>query len=283
MVETTTTARIRQVLPTLSAASARLANYFLEHPDRVVEATQEDVAADLGISTATVSRFAKMIGYSSYSHLRMSLSSQIARAAGTRLADVSDTDSAMQSARKTVNASVEALRGTLDFLNGEDIEFAVSSIMGARRLGIFGLGSSNIVAQYAYHTFLRLPVEMVYSTDYHFQLMDAGKLDDADVALVISHTGNDSDMTLLAERLHDDDVPILAITSYPASPLAQLSDVHFNSVSEDTRFRTEALISVTSQIGVVDVLFTELCRRYGESAEQELEKVRRAVAVKHRG
>lgn len=279
-VNTTTSARIAQIMPGMGATSRRVAQFFLDNPDRVLECTVDQLAEEIGVSTATVSRFAKVLGYSSYSQMRVGLSSQLTRADGPR-SEVVDSDSARQSARKTLEANIEALRGTADFIDGADVERAVRIVLAAQRIGIFGLGSSNVVAQYAYHTLLRLPVSLVHSADYHMQLMDAAKLTAHDVGLVISHTGNDTDINLLAEQLTAQSVPTIAITSYPNSPLARLADVQFSSLSEDTRYRNEALVSVTSQIGLVDVLFTELARNYGDAAAEELLKVRRAVASKH--
>ncbi len=268
------------MMPSMGATSRRVAQFFLDSPDRVLECTVDQLAEEIGVSTATVSRFSKVLGYGSYSQMRVGLSSQLTRADEARN-EVEDSDSARQSARKTLQANIEALRGTADFIDGVDVERAVRLILVADKLGIFGLGSSNVVAQYAYHTFLRLPVNLVRASDYHMQLMDAAKLTSRDVGLVISHTGNDTDINLLAEQLKLQSVPTIAITSYPNSPLARLADVQFSSLSEDTRYRTEALVSVTSQIGLVDVLFTQLARNYGDAAATELLKVRKAVAPKH--
>lgn len=280
-MDTATNARIKQLLPTLGPTSRRVGNYFLENPDRVLESTVDELAAEIGVSGATISRFIKTLGYPSYSQMRVSLSSQLTRVDDV-LDEVEDTDSALQGARKTLQANIEALRGTADFLNGADVDTSVKAIMQAGSLGIFGLGSSNVVALYAYHTMLRLPLRLIYSMDYHMQLMDAAKLTSDDAALIISHTGNDSDVIILAEQLAKHDVPRIVITSYPSSPLAKLGTIQFSSLSEDTRFRAEALVSVTSQIGVVDVLFTELARRFGDDATEELLKVRQAVSIKHK-
>lgn len=280
-MRTVTSTRIEQMLPELGPTMQRVARYCLEHPDRVLERTVDEVAQDVGVSSATVSRFAKTLGYGSYSQFRVALSSQLTRAGTQGVDDVEDTDTALQGAHKTLRANIEALRGTGDFLSGEDIEHAIRLVQGARTLGLFGLGSSNVVAQYAFHTWLRLPVNLAYNADYHMQLMVAAKLTRRDAALIVSHTGTDTDVIMLAEQLRARGVPRVVITSYPSSALAKLGDVHLSSLSEDTRFRAEALVSVTSQIGLVDVLYTELARRYGRQADEELLKVRLAVSPKH--
>ena len=111
--------------------------------------------------------------------------------------------------------------------------------------------------------------------------MSANKLTEHDVAIVISHTGNDTDILALVDLLSAHQVPIIAVTSYATSPLAKrVSDVFF-SISEDTRYRSDALISMTSQLAIFDVLYTELVRRMGLQSEKTIALVHQAVAQKH--
>ncbi|WP_243674065.1 hypothetical protein [Lentilactobacillus kisonensis] len=63
------------------------------------------------------------------------------------------------------------------------------------------MGGSNIVALDAYHKFLRVPLNVLHDSEYHMALMQSTRLNHTDCAVVISHTGNDSDTLLLADSL----------------------------------------------------------------------------------
>ncbi|WP_230964280.1 MurR/RpiR family transcriptional regulator [Lacticaseibacillus paracasei] len=270
--------RISQIYPTLGEASQHVADYFRHNYASVAGYSLRDLSKKIGVSTATISRFGRQLGFSSFDQLKLALLKEID---ATTQGDVDTNDNSLSSARKTINANISALEGTLSFLTQEQIDHSVDLLLNADKVAIFGLGSSNVLAQAAYHTFLRLPLNLVVDADYHMQLMDANKLTNHDVAIVISHTGNDTDILALVDLLAAHYVPTIAVTSYATSPLAKRVKNAFFSISEDTRYRSDALISMTSQLAIFDVLFTELVRRLGKRSDETISLVHQAVARKH--
>ena len=190
--------RISQIYPTLGEASQHVADYFRHNYASVAGYSLRDLSKKIGVSTATISRFGRQLGFSSFDQLKLALLKEID---ATTQGDVDTNDNSLSSARKTINANISALEGTLSFLTQEQIDHSVDLLLNADKVAIFGLGSSNVLAQAAYHTFLRLPLNLVVDADYHMQLMDANKLTNHDVAIVISHTGNDTDILALVDLL----------------------------------------------------------------------------------
>ena len=270
--------RIAQVYSALGEASRQVADYFRHNYAKVANSSLRNLSDKIGVSTATISRFARQLGFASFDQLKLALLKEIDN---TTNGDVETNDNSLASARKTVNANIAALEGTLSFLTQDQIDHSVNLLLDANKVALCGLGSSNVIAKAAYHTFLRLPLTLIADNDYHMQLMSANKLTEHDVAIVISHTGNDTDILALVDLLSAHQVPIIAVTSYATSPLAKrVSDVFF-SISEDTRYRSDALISMTSQLAIFDVLYTELVRRMGLQSEKTIALVHQAVAQKH--
>lgn len=107
----------------------------------------------------------------------------------------------------------------------------------------------------AYHRFIRTSLECRFSFDYHMQLMNAGKLTKEDCALIVSHTGKNKDILRIVDILKANKVPIISITSNASSPLAKKSDIVLISISEETKFRPEAVSSTISQMMLIDTLF----------------------------
>ncbi|MBU5583743.1 hypothetical protein KQJ29_28975, partial [Enterococcus sp. S181_ASV_20] len=89
-------------------------------------------------------------------------------------------------AQKVFDSNMTTLTDTKKLLKEEDLKKAVKMISESRRLYFFGVGGSEIVATDAYHKFLRSPISVGHSTDYHIQLMEASLLTDEDCALFIS-------------------------------------------------------------------------------------------------
>lgn len=272
--------RIKDLYPNLGKSSRRIADYFIANGPNAASKTVTDLATACQVSVATISRFAKQIGYSNYSQLKWALTNQSSQS-GNEIQEIIDTDTPKTVAKKTLDANIETLNGTFDLLEDKDLEKAVRLMVNAKKLEFFGLGGSNIVALDAYHKFLRVPLNVQHDTEYHMALMQASRFTSNDCAVVISHTGNDTDTLEIAEALKLNHVPIIVITSFPNSPLADYGDVAFFSISEDSRYRSEALLSLTSQLAINDCLYMLVAQYFGKSAEHVLGKIRATIAKKH--
>jgi DNA-binding MurR/RpiR family transcriptional regulator len=101
-----------------------------------------------------------------------------------------------------------------------------------------------------------LQAECEYVEDFHMQLMNCGKLTSEDCAFIISHTGRNKDIMRAVEILQERHVPIICITSNALSPIAKKADIVLVSISEETKFRPEAVTSTISQMLLIDTLFT---------------------------
>ncbi|KRL54520.1 MurR/RpiR family transcriptional regulator [Furfurilactobacillus rossiae] len=272
--------RIKDIYPSLGRSSKSIADYFLANQTNASSKTVTELAGDCHVSVATISRFAKQLGYTNYSQLKWALSNQMSKSAPT-IQEVADTDTPKMVAKKTLDANIETLNGTFDLMDEKDLEKAVNLIVHAKKLEFFGLGGSNIVALDAYHKFLRVPLNVLHDTEYHLALMQASRMSDSDCAVVISHTGNDTDTLEIAEALKSKHVPIIIITSFPNSPLAEYGNVDFFSISEDSRYRSEALLSLTSQLAINDCLYMLTAQYFGKSAETVLDEIRSTISKKH--
>lgn len=88
------------------------------------------------------------------------------------------------------------------------------------------------------------------------QLMMAGTLSPEDCALIISHTGRNKDILRIADLLRENKVPMIVITSSASAPLTRKCDVFLFCVSEETKYRPEAISSSISHLMLIDTLFT---------------------------
>jgi DNA-binding MurR/RpiR family transcriptional regulator len=148
-----------------------------------------------------------------------------------------------------------SLDETQSILMEEDLKKAIDLLAKVKTCSIFGLGASQVVAMNAFHCFLRSSLNCTYIQDYHLQMMSLTKLGEEDCLFLISHTGHNKDMIQLATIAREKNIPIITITSNRHSPLAKLSDIILVSVSDETKYRPEAVSSLLAQIALVDALF----------------------------
>lgn len=181
-------------------------------------------------------------------------------------------------AQKVFDSSLASLNDTQKLLKEEDLVRATEIVNHSKRLIFFGVGGSEIVAADAYHKFLRSPIAVTHSSDYHVQLMEASLLTSDDCALIISHTGKSKETIELATVAKKTGAKIIVLTSQINSPLAKLGDVVFISISEETEFRSEALSSRIAQLAILDSLFVILMFDHRTKATESISKVRRTIS-----
>lgn len=240
----------------LSKSEKKVADYLIENIDTASFLSIKDVAAASETSIATISRLSKKLGFKNYQELRLLLnSSQSSSENFFSVDNIGKEDSLVSIAKTAFLTGINSLTSTQAVLDNEDLERTVRLLEKSSSCGLFGFGGSNVVTLNAYHRFIRTSLKCIYSQDFHMQLMNAANMTSEDCALIVSHTGKNSDILRIVELLKKNEVPIIAITSNASSPLANSSDITLISISEETKYRPEAVSSLVAQITLIDSLF----------------------------
>ncbi|GAO99651.1 MurR/RpiR family transcriptional regulator [Fructobacillus ficulneus] len=236
---------------------SKLITYIKEDPSSAAAGTIGAMAEKTGVSTASISRFVKKIGFHSYRDFSVALAAYNQRKPPVDLfGEIEDSDNTEAITTKVFAGAQNALLMTSDALNPAILDQAVKWLTSAKRVGFFGIGGSSIAAINAYHKFLRTPIDVISHPDYDIQLMQAVKLTPQDTAVVISHSGRNEDTLFIAQKLKDNQVPFIAITSFADSPLAEMADIVLLSLAEEVNFRSESMSSLVAQLTIIDTLFT---------------------------
>lgn len=260
----------------LSVTELSLAHFITAHQKEASQLSISKLSKRTEISIATISRFAKKLGYANFQSMRVALAKDTSTPAQL-FEEISPDDSTLAMAQKVFTSNIEALKMTRINLDSDDLNQAVDLIVGCKRLGIYGLGASNIVALDGYHKFLRTAINVFYSADYHMQLMSITPLLPEDAAIIISHSGEDADALALAQIAHDNHVPLIVITSAPTSHLARLADVYLVSVADEARYRTEALHALIAQMSIMDALFMISAVKTNNQSALLIEEIRHQI------
>jgi len=165
--------RIRSRLPNLAVAERQVADWVLQHSNDVVQSSMAQVALERGVSDTTVLRFCRAAGFKGYMDLKLSIARDMASPNQLIHDDIVEGDAPAAIARKVFMSHVQALYDTLEILDKDDLEKAASMIIGAGKIFIVGVGTSNPIANEAYNKFFRLGFNCHLQTDSYLQLMEA--------------------------------------------------------------------------------------------------------------
>ena len=126
-----------------------------------------------------------------------------------------------------------------------------------------------MAAQDAYLKFLRLNKLAIINEDWHSQILQAKNADHRDVGIVISYSGATTEVVECMKILKENKVPVIAITRCVNSPVSELADQKLYTTANESVFRSGAMASRTSQLNIIDILYTALANdAYAASLEQ---------------
>lgn len=267
---------IRSRYADFSAKERAIADHILENPAEAVHPSIDQLAETIGISESTLVRFVRKLGYTGYQRFRIALATETV----TPTSRVYEMDiDAMEDPFELIFANaMNTLTLTKRVLDRHAIGVAGSILSDAKRVLLFGLGGSNIIAQDAFHKFIRIGIDCVVSEDFHLQLMVASQADNDCAAILFSHTGTNMDTLALAEELKQRACKVIVVTTSAKSVLARMADVVLSVAVASTSYVSEAFTARIAQLMVVDLLYVDVVRRKGETALRHMDTMRRAIA-----
>ena len=276
MTEVSAIYTIKNKYTSLSIKERKIADFILEHPLDSVNPSIEELADKIGISESTMVRFAKKLGYSGYQRFRIALARETipsnAQVFETEVNDKEDSiDTVFSNAQKTMEI-------TYKHLDRAAVKQAATMIAHCKSLYLAGLGGSNSIALDGYHKLIRTGLTCKYASDFHMQLMLASQASPEDVALLISHTGIDTDTLSLAEEFRNNGCPILVLTSNNRSPLARMGDVILNVTVSTNSLVAESFSARTVSMVIIDVLYVEILEQMKDLGIANLNKMRAVIA-----
>ncbi|MBP2703784.1 MurR/RpiR family transcriptional regulator [Microbispora sp. RL4-1S] len=275
----TLVATVRAVLPSLTPAGRTIARLILDDPATAARHTITELSAASGTSQATIVRTARALGFSGYSELRLALAAAAAGERRDRLVpgDLGPEDPLAEVIAKVARAETDALADTAAQLDPDRLGAVVGALAAARRVGVYGVGASGLVAADMAQKLLRIGVAAHAFTDVHLALTGAALAGPGDVAVGISCSGETPDVVEPVATAARAGAVTVAVTNHPRSTLAATAAHVLISAGRETDFRPGALASRISQLMIVDCVFVALAHRTFDASEGALTATKDAL------
>ncbi|WP_083501833.1 MurR/RpiR family transcriptional regulator [Sphaerimonospora mesophila] len=265
-------ATVRAVLPSLTPAGRSVARLILDDPAMVAGSTITELSTASGTSQATIVRTARALGFTGYSQLRLALAAASARERPDRLVpgDLAPDDPLADVIAKVTRAESDALADTAAQLDSARLGAVVEALTRARRVSVYGVGASGLVAADMAQKLLRIGVHCHAFTDVHLALTGAALSGAGDVSVGVSCSGETPDVLEPMRTARAAGAATVAITNNPRSTLAATADHVLVSAGRETAFRPGALASRISQLLIVDCVFVGVAQRAFEASDGAL-------------
>ena len=250
-----------------------IAEYILDNLQTVPFLSIPELARRIGVSEATVVRFAQRIGYAGFAELKMKLVDMLQRHLDTG-------DHAPEVIVEDVLSSVSVLEGsnigrTVEAIDRTTFQEVAQGLFDADHVYTFGMGVSAHLAELAAYSLLQVGVRASHmSTRFsspHEQLV---AVTPSDLVLVFSLPPYSRQALDVLEATSAIDVASVAITDRVTSPAANLARWVL-PVRCDNMMFTNAVASLTV---LINALATEIATSHPDHALEVLARINRALA-----
>ena len=277
--------KISSAYYSLTAAEKKVADYVIIHQQESQYMSISELAEACGVAEATISRFAKRLGYKGYNAFKLAVANSIASratAAGSPLSgEVLAEDSVSDMCQKLFAAEVDAMEQTLGLLRPEAVTAAGDLLVNARKVLCMGQGGSMVIAEEAAHLFSPVFGKYFAICDSHMQTIAAAQMGPGDVILYISYSGATRDLLEIAQLARERGADVILISRFPKSPGAALASVVLQCGTNESPLQMGSVAARVAMIFVLDVLFSEVCRRDLETCRSRRHQVADALSEKH--
>ena len=267
----------------LTVSEKKAADYVTAHLAEVQSMSISELAAACDIAEATVSRFCRSLGCKGYNDFKLAVAKTAVSSTGSvgLLGEVKETDTFEEMCQKIYGADVDAVTQTLELIDEKTIVAAADCLESASTVFCMGQGGSMILAEEAAHLFTTCGSKFFPVHDSHLQAITAANMSRNDVLFFFSYSGATREMLETVRIAKSRGARVILITRYPKSPGAALCDIVLQCGSNESPIQLGSIAARMAQMYLMDVLFSELCRRNLRACRASRERVAEALAEKH--
>jgi RpiR family carbohydrate utilization transcriptional regulator len=278
--------RISASLPSLAPAEQRVGQLVLADPHSFARLPVRELAAKANVSKPTVVRFCRSMGYDGLADFKLKLAGNVAEGVPFVHRSVDVDDKTADVMVKVIDNSVAAFLQYRNDANPAAIEQAANAIVNAwqhkKRLEIYGVGNSGVVAQDAQHKFFRLGISSQATSDTHIQTMGATMLRSGDCLIVISNSGRTTDLVDAARIAHENGATVIAITS-SHTPLSNSSQILLSANNLEGSDLYSPMASRLLHLLIIDILATAVALKMGDGLAHNLQNLQNQLQQKRYG
>lgn len=250
-----------------------LEEYIEENAMECIYKSISEIANEVNIGDATITRFVKKIGFTGFQEFKLTLAKKMSKVKSQNIisSNLEKDEKIEETAKKMLEANKLVLDRTLENLNLENIIEIREMILRANKIVFFGIGNSALAAMDANYKFMRIGLNTNVANDSHTMLMMASLLKRNDVIFLVSHTGETREILEIAKLAKENRAEIISITSNNKNTLMDLSDVNVSYLSIERKFETGSIMSKIGQSFLIELIYGEVIKEtYEEALENKI-------------
>ncbi len=254
-----------------SAIEQTLAAYFLQEGIHVEEMSARAIAKQLHTVPSAVSRFAQKLGFDGYPEFKKEYLKELTYL--SRKMEVADanhpfsrTDKNTVIAEKIASLYCDIIDDNLTLIEHDTLQKAIFLIDRAQNIYIVSGGVENDIAKAFKKKMLKIGKNVVIENHSDSLFYRACYGNEKDCFLFISYSGELDTTLKVAQKVKENQIPSIAITSIGGNTLSQLADVTLHVSSKETLIDNLGSFSMNlSTLMLLDILYVSYFNEHYEA------------------
>ncbi|MEA5051294.1 MAG: MurR/RpiR family transcriptional regulator [Oscillospiraceae bacterium] len=236
----------------LSSTEKAILNFVTRNLQLVKRMSIRELAADCYVSTTTILRFVRKMGFAGYAEFQDVVCRTEEQSRKLTIPDIVQKENYRDSYLKNV---IEAVKVITD----EKIEKFDQIMMRYPKIFILAEGMSAEVANYFYRLFKVIGYDVeLPRKDYELRSVER-RIKREDVLLVLSYSGDNAEVVRQIEHIFTYSTPtIISVTRADNNVIQNMSDLNFYFFADEISYEGK---DITSRCGMIAILETLLYKR----------------------
>lgn len=271
--------KIREKYSQMSKAEKKISDYVLTDSKNCLGLTAVDIAAQSGVSSATVIRYVQKLGFEGLEGFKLALA-----ACGVQDdEDIVDPIISTEDNLDTMCHKLDLLITTefQDFfyqLDKEALARAILDIKKARKIYLLGIGASMLPAYDLFHKLRRANFPAEFYQDINMMVEFFNYMNKRDVVIAFSYSGQSQEVLYACKIAKQQKARVIAVTRRRDSALRDLADICLFVPDNEAVLRIGAFTSLHTSLMMDELLYMGTIQEDLEHIEVELIKTRKMVA-----
>lgn len=253
----------------MSKSQQKIADFIVKSLERIPFYNEEDIAAKVGVSIATVSRFWKTAGYDNLKSFKKHLQEMSQSTPARKMQQVLKKTE-QDPARQMIAAALVNLDETEQRISRQQFQQAVEALDAAERIYVHAPGSTSCLSELLRFRLNRIGIQVrIMAGSGHELLESLVHAGPQDVVLFFGFVSRSPEATVILNQAAEAGYRTILITDLLVSDMIDESDI----VLQVDRGDADAFHSLVAPMVIVDSLAVSLAGRRGEPAMDKLKKL----------
>jgi len=242
-----------------SSKEYKVIQYIMDNPNQFLDMTIRDLSKMTGVSIATIVRVTKKLGTEGYYDFKIEFFKQ--RKQQNKInysmeeASITRRDTPYQVIQKITAIEMRISDEVKNEMDLKQIERIVEYILKAEKVTLYGSGVNRHLNELFSYSLLRAGKNSYVPSTWDDRFLRMRLSNERDVAIILSHRGNNAKYYRLMQGLHQKNIPIILLTGSKESKMATLA-TEVIYINPGHRFEDMANVIFTTSVSYVyDVLF----------------------------